>query len=131
LARAKPKSFISSAEVDLENVLVTCNRTEFHHIFPKNYLLTEGITDRSQQFMLANFAFLSQTDNRSIQDKAPAEYVKMIAPGSKEAVLESALIPKGGLEMPYKDFIAARSQLLASQANELLAVDTTSPKSLA
>ena len=131
LARAKPKSFISSAEVDLENVLVTCNRTEFHHIFPKNYLLTEGITDRSQQFMLANFAFLSQTDNRSIQDKAPAEYVKMIAPGSKESVLESALIPKGGLEMPYKDFIAARSQLLASKANELLAVDTTSPKSLA
>lgn len=132
LARAKPKSFISSAEVDLENVLVTCNRTEFHHIFPKNYLLTaEGITDRSQQFMLANFAFLSQTDNRSIQDKAPAEYVKMIAPGSKESVLESALIPKGGLEMPYKDFIAARSQLLASKANELLAVDTTSPKSVA
>jgi RNA pseudouridylate synthase len=121
LAQAKPKSFISSADVDLENVLVTCNRTEFHHIFPKNYLLTkENITDRSQQFMLANFAFLSQTDNRSIQDKAPAEYLKMIPPASKDSVLASALIPKGGLEMSYKDFIAARSGLLAARANELL-----------
>jgi hypothetical protein len=132
LAKAKPKSFISSADVDLENVLVTCNRTEFHHIFPKNYLLSqEGIADRSEQFMLANFAFLSQTDNRSIQDKAPAEYVKMIPPGSKESVLESALIPKGGLEIPYKDFIAARSQILASKANELLATETTPPESVA
>lgn len=121
LAQAKPKSFISSADVDLENVLVTCNRTEFHHIFPKNYLLTkENITDRSQQFMLANFAFLSQTDNRSIQDKAPAEYLKMIPPASKDSVLASALIPEGGLEMSYKDFIAARSGLLAARANELL-----------
>jgi len=70
--------------------------------------------------MLANFAFLSQTDNRSIQDKAPAEYARMIPPASKESVLDSALIPKGGLEMSYKDFTTARSQLLASKANELL-----------
>lgn len=121
LAQAKPKSFISAADVDLENVLVTCNRTEFHHIFPKNFLLTkENITDRSQQFMLANFAFLSQTDNRSIQDRAPAEYAKMIPPASKTSILDSALIPKEGLEMSFKDFITARSLLLALKANELL-----------
>jgi hypothetical protein len=122
LAQAKPKSFISSAAVDLENVLVMCNRTEFHHIFPKNFLMTkENITDRSQQFMLANFSFLSQADNRTIQDKAPSEYVKMIPPASEESVLDSALIPKNGLEMSYEEFTVARSQLLASKANELLA----------
>lgn len=121
LAQAKPKSFISAADVNLENVLVSCNRTEFHHIFPKNHLSTkEGIKERSRQFMLANFAFLSQTDNRSIQDKAPSEYVKMIPPASVDTILDSSLIPKGGLDMSYSDFINARSQLLASKANELL-----------
>lgn len=120
LAQAKPKSFLSAADVDLENVLVSCNRTEFHHIFPKNHLTREGVKERSQQFMLANFAFLSQTDNRSIQDKPPFEYVKMIPPASIDSILDSSLIPKGGLDMLYGDFIKARSLLLASKANELL-----------
>ena len=121
LAQAKPKSFISAAEVNLEDVLVACNRTEFHHIFPKNYLSTkEGIMDRAKQFMLANFAFLSQTDNRCIQDKNPAEYVKMMPPASKDLILTSSLIPKDGLEMSYDNFIRERSQILAAKANELL-----------
>lgn len=122
LAMAKPKSFLSAADVDLNDVLVSCNRTEFHHIFPKNHLATkEGVTEKSQQFMLANFAFLSQKDNRSIQDKAPSEYMKMMPPGSLDAILESSIIPKGGLLMTYKDFAAERAKLLAKAANELFA----------
>lgn len=122
LAQAKPKSFLSAADVDLNHVLVSCNRTEFHHVFPKNYLLTkEGVADKAQQFMLANFAFLSQKDNRSIQDKAPSEYVKMIPPASLDAILRSSLIPKDSLSMSYKDFTALRAQLLADTANALFA----------
>jgi hypothetical protein len=121
LAQAKPRSFLSSGPVDLNAVLASCNRTEFHHIFPKNYLATkEGVTDKGQQFMLANFAFLSQTDNRSIQDKAPGDYVNQIPPSSIDAIFEAAYIPKGGLNMSYVDFTAARSKLLAAKANELL-----------
>lgn len=118
LAQAKPKSFLSAADVDLDEVLVSCNRTEFHHIFPKNYLATkEGIKDRNTQFMLANFAFLSQKDNRSIQDKAPSEYATMIPPASVDQILDASLIPKGGLSLPYKDFVAQRAGLLANAAN--------------
>lgn len=120
LAKAKPKSFLSAAEVDLNEVLVSCNRTEFHHVFPKNYLAAkEGIKERSQQFMLANFAFLSQRDNRNIQDKAPSEYVKMIPPASLDSIMAASLIPKGGLEIPYKDFVSQRATLLADTANAL------------
>lgn len=122
LAQAKPKSFLSAADVDLDDVLLTCNRTEFHHIFPKNYLATkEGVTNKSKQFMLANFAFLSQKDNRSIQDKAPSDYMKMMPPASADDIMRSALIPKGGLTMKYEDFIKERAQLLADTANALLA----------
>jgi hypothetical protein len=101
---------------------MTCNRTEFHNVFPKNYLATkEGVTDKAEQFMLANFAFLSQKDNRSIQDKAPSDYVKMMPPASVDDILRSALIPKGGLLVKYGDFIKERAQLLADTANSLLA----------
>lgn len=120
LANAKPKSFLSAADVNLDEVLVSCNRTEFHHIFPKNYLATkQGVTDKAEQFMLANFAFLSQKDNRSIQDKAPFDYAKMIPPGSIDSILDASLIPRFGLNLPYKDFTAARAKLLAARANLL------------
>jgi hypothetical protein len=122
LAQARPKSFLSAAQVDLNDVLVSCNRTEFHHVFPKNYLLTtEGVKDKAQQFMLANFAFLSQKDNRSIQDKAPSEYMKMIPPASLDSILNASLIPKDALLLSYKDFIDQRANLLADTANALLA----------
>ncbi|MBN3851570.1 DUF262 domain-containing protein [Paraburkholderia sp. Ac-20342] len=121
LAQARPKSFLSAADVDLDDVLLTCNRTEFHHIFPKNYLALNGFTNKAEQFVLANFAFLSQKDNRSIQDKAPSDYAKMIPPGSKDAILAASLIPRAGLEAQYKDFIEDRARLLADAANKLVA----------
>lgn len=121
LANAKPKSFLSASDVDLNSVLVSCNRTEFHHIFPKNYLQSIGINDKSLQFVLANFSFLSQSDNRKIQDKAPSVYVKTMPPGSTDAILTASMIPKGGLDMGYKDFVMRRADLLAAEANKLVA----------
>lgn len=121
LAQAKPKSFLSAADVDLDDVLQTCNRTEFHHIFPKNYLALNGFPNKTDQFVLANFAFLSQKDNRSIQDKAPFDYGKMMPPGSKDAILAASHIPLEGLDSPYAEFIEARARLLAEAANQLVA----------
>jgi len=121
LAQARPKSFLSAADVDLNEVLLSCNRTEFHHIFPKSYLSGIGFPNKPEQFMLANFAFLSQKDNRSIQDKAPADYVKMMPPGSVEAILEASIIPSQAIDKEYGAFIAERAALLALEANKLLA----------
>jgi len=121
LAQAKPKSFLSAADVDLDDVLLTCNRTEFHHIFPKNHLTLNGFVDKKDQFVLANFAFLSQKDNRSIQDKAPSDYARMMPPGTKDAILAASLIPLAGLDADYKVFIEDRARLLADAANKLVA----------
>jgi hypothetical protein len=122
LAKQKPLSFLSGASVDLENVLLSCNRTEFHHVFPKNFLKTfEKIETRDKQFMLANFAFLSQTDNRSIQDKSPGRY-KLDMPQTKlNEILDASLIPRDGLDLPYYEFIEKRAKLLADKANSLFA----------
>ena len=119
LATAKPKSFISGAQVGLDEVLTSCNRTEFHHVFPNNHLLAAKIEDRSKRFMLANFAFLSQTDNRSIQDKAPKVYKASIPKDSYVEILASNLIPENGLDLSYDGFIEERSKMLAAAANVL------------
>lgn len=79
LANKKPLSFISGSIVDLDNVLLACNKREYHHIFPKDYLeKTLKIKDKAEVYPLANFAFLSKTDNASIQNKAPNIYEKIL-----------------------------------------------------
>jgi hypothetical protein len=43
LAQLDPKSFLSGAPVDLSDALSAYNAREFHHIYPKAYLGTQGI----------------------------------------------------------------------------------------
>ncbi|WP_210511738.1 GmrSD restriction endonuclease domain-containing protein [Pantoea ananatis] len=120
LANQTPLSLISGAPVDLKKVLSNCNRNEFHHIFPKNYLKTKlGITEKSIQFNLANFTFLSRTDNRSIKDTAPSDYVSRISPDHIDKIFKSIYIPEKGLNMSFEEFIRARAKLLAQKANAL------------
>lgn len=117
LASKFPRSFLSGANIDLNTVLLTCNRTEFHHIFPKNFLSEKlKITGRESQFRLANFAFLSQTDNRKIKNRPPAEYEADIPGVSHSDILARALIPKGSLSGAYEDFCQARADLLLQEA---------------
>ena len=120
LASKFPRSFLSGANIDLDTVLLSCNRTEFHHIFPKNFLHEKlKITKREQQFRLANFAFLSQTDNRKIKNRPPAEYENDIPGGAKDDILTRAMIPKGALAGPYEEFCLERAKLLVAEALKL------------
>ncbi|EPN9382581.1 DUF262 domain-containing protein [Cronobacter malonaticus] len=120
LANQNPLSLLSGARVDLESVLSNCNRNEFHHIFPKNYLKTKlGVVDKNEQFMLANFTFLSQKDNRSIKDSSPSDYVKRISEKHIDDIFASTFIPDNGLNMDYGEFIQARAKLLANAASRL------------
>jgi len=120
LAQNNPLSFISAAKVDLDDVLVSCNKNEFHHIFPDNYLKTKlGIDSKAERFCLANFAFLSQTDNRSIKDSAPAVYKNKINANIIDSVFKASFIPKGGLDMDYNIFLQERIKLLKEAAENL------------
>lgn len=121
LAQNNPISFLSSSKVDLEDVLVSCNKNEFHHIFPDNYLKSKvGLLDKSIRYCLANFAFLSQKDNRTIKDKSPLEYKNDIASGFIDSVFTAAYIPIGGLDMEYEEFLDKRAELLREAAKSLV-----------
>ena len=48
---------------------------ERHHLFPKGYLKTIGITDIRDTNQIANYALVEWGDNVQISDQSPAEYL--------------------------------------------------------
>ncbi|MEM7998388.1 hypothetical protein Q4R43_18160, partial [Morganella morganii] len=72
------------------------------------------------RYCLANFAFLSQKDNRTIKDKSPLEYKNDIASGFIDSVFTAAYIPIGGLDMEYEEFLDKRAELLREAAKSLV-----------
>jgi hypothetical protein len=119
LAQEKPKSFISGAPVDLAATLKDSNRTEFHHLMPRSFLKSSDQLKPSEN-VLANFAFLSRSDNRAIGGVAPSIYLDKIG-GSLEDVLSSALCPDVLFSDNYSQFIAIRKGMLAEKAAKLTA----------
>lgn len=94
---------------------------EVHHLFPKGLLYKHSFT-RPEVNALANFSFLTQETNRSLGDAPPAAYFAEVA-RERPGILASHWIPDDpalwGVDR-YIDFLAARRELLATAANELL-----------
>ena len=119
LAQSSPKSFLSGASVDLEEVLKRVNRNEFHHIFPRRYLESNKVP-ANQINCLANFCFISNADNQKIKDKAPNEYKRLIPSATLPEVMEHALCPNNALDMEFEDFLRERGKLLLQKAKGLI-----------
>ena len=105
-----------------ENLLGKMSQLEVHHIFPKAQLYKREY--RKQEVnALANYCFLTKGTNLSIRDRLPEEYFAEIEeryPGA----LASQWIPDDQnlwrIEN-YSDFLAARRELLAREANRQFA----------
>jgi hypothetical protein len=89
---------------------------QVHHIFPKA-LLYKHSYNRGEVNAIANFCFLTQQANLEISDRNPEEYFAQVEqkyPG----VLASQWVPMD-CELwkveRYRDFLAARRELLATQ----------------
>lgn len=98
------------------------NRLEVHHIFPKSQLYKLKYK-RPEVNALANFCFLTKDTNIDIRDRLPEEYFPKVEekhPGS----LASQWIPLDESlwrTANYLDFLEARKELLAAEANQILA----------
>lgn len=91
---------------------------ERHHMFPKAYLSSIGITGTTRTNQIANFAFVEWGDNISISDKSPEQYFdeyfsRLSSEDQKEAKFMHAL-PDGWENMRYQDFLIERRKLLAT-----------------
>jgi hypothetical protein len=118
LAKQAPRSFVSGVLVDLAKTLKESNRTEFHHLMPKAYLKSSNQTTISEN-ILANFAFLSRSDNRLIGGVAPSAYRSKIG-GDETTILSSAVCPISLFDDKYPAFIEGRKMQLLEKANELI-----------
>ena len=119
LANQKPHSLISNHAIDLERVLLKCNRNEFHHIFPKQHVAVDPDTTLTNS--LANLCFLTAADNQTIKDKSPATYEQLIPTNIRADVLGRAVIPDGWSGMSFGQFLRARAEALVARAHELAA----------
>jgi hypothetical protein len=119
LSNQNPHSLISDHPIDLEQVLLRCNRNEFHHIFPKQHLVEDPSSTLTNS--LANLCFLTAADNQKIKDKPPAVYQELIPETIRARVLSSAVIPEGWSDMQFSDFLKARANELVARAYELAA----------
>jgi hypothetical protein len=51
---------------------------DVHHIFPKNYLQKNGISDKSKYNQIANYIYIDTQTNISIGEKAPNNYFQTV-----------------------------------------------------
>lgn len=90
---------------------------EQHHLFPRGYLATLGITDRRQVNQIANFTAVEWPDNLKIGAKPPSEYVlaleSAMSPGERKQMSFWHALPQGWWTMDYEDFLRERRVRMA------------------
>jgi hypothetical protein len=118
LAQKQPKSFVSGQPVSLARVLRDYNRSEFHHLFPRAYLTAKGFPV-PKQGPLANFCFLSKSDNTTLGGEAPSVYRARMQP-DVDSILERSLCPASLFDDDYEEFLSERANLLEEFANRLI-----------
>ncbi len=120
LANKTPRSLLSGGLIDLDKVLQKYNRAEFHHIYPRAYLKEEGYPD-DEVNCLANFCFLSASENKKIGRKKPSEYIEIMPDGDElSEIMTSTFFPEDAFDDNYEKFINKRAELLANFAKALI-----------
>ncbi len=91
--------------------------TERHHLFPKGYLGTIGITEIRDTNQIANFALVEWDDNIGISDDPPSVYFQKYASRFSKDDLSQMLywhaLPQGWENMEYKEFLDQRRRKIA------------------
>ncbi|MEM9805535.1 MAG: DUF1524 domain-containing protein, partial [Cyanobacteria bacterium P01_D01_bin.56] len=121
-----------------KHLLSPLSSLQIHHIFPKSKLYKNGYK-RSEVNAIANFTFLTQATNLTVSNRDPAEYFAHYE-AKHPGTLASHWIPMDPdlwKYENYRDFLAARRELLAKAANDFLdslysgtVPETTAPENI-
>ena len=95
---------------------------ERHHLFPKGYLKTLGITDLRETNQIANYALVEWGDNMKIMEQSPTEYLPGMASRFKKEELARMYhwhsLPENWEQMNYREFLEQRRELIAQVIQE-------------
>ena len=119
LAQQRPLSFVTGQPTTLSEALSTYNRTEFHHCFPQKYLKGQG-RDQKDINRLANFAFVTRSDNNKLGGDAPSIYRSKMKASQLDQILSAAICPESLFDDDYNSFVNQRAELLQARAQELI-----------
>ena len=90
---------------------------ERHHLFPRNYLKSLGITETRDTNQIANYALVEWWDNIDISDLSPADYFPQYASRLKSEELETMCywhaLFEGWENTKYEDFLVSRRKAIA------------------
>lgn len=121
LANQGPLNFISGMPVTLDSVLRECNKKEFHHLYPRKFLLETGVDQKSIN-SLVNFAIIGRAENNKLGGGPPSKYRARL-PANEEAlrlILDRALCPKSLFADDFGTFVGERAGLLTTKARDLV-----------
>ena len=90
---------------------------ERHHLFPRNYLQRIGIKENRIVNQVANYALVEWSDNITISDRPPKDYVpemeKRFSPDALQEMYKWHALPEGWYKMDYLSFLEKRRKLIA------------------
>lgn len=90
---------------------------ERHHLFPKGYLKTIGLTGTRETNQIANYALVEWGDNAQIADQPPAAYLPELKSrfGADELsrMYQWHALPENWEHLDYSEFLEKRRELIA------------------
>ena len=86
---------------------------EIHHLFPKAWLKSNGLTDRRDYNQIANQTLVEWSINSEISDKNPAEYAPSYEENTSDETRMLHAMPKDWWKMDYSEFLTERRKLMA------------------
>lgn len=90
---------------------------EKHHLFPKSFLEKQGIYDLKKINQIANYAYIEWSDNISLGNKPPYEYVPILKERFSKDEWDRFhclhALPEGWENMDYESFLEIRRRLMS------------------
>jgi hypothetical protein len=125
LAFNQPIDLLTGQKIDIAKAIHYANSREYHHFFPRDYLIGKGTSTRRAN-LLANFVMLTADSNKKISNRAPSDYLKSVeaalGPDLKTA-LESNLISDAAYAAAkiddYDTFLTERANTIYARTREL------------
>lgn len=95
---------------------------ERHHLFPREYLKSIGITETRDINQIANYAWVEWGDNANISDQSPREYLpgmkSRFSQGELDQMYRQHALPDNWEHLDYRDFLEKRRELMAQVIKE-------------